>query len=467
MICSARALSVVLALGMAAPAISRAQAPDASASPAAMLFRIFLKDGRTLVSYGDIARVADRVVFSIPVGLIDGPAPPLHLVNIAESAVDWDQTDRYAHALRARHYAATRGESDFERLSDEVARTLSHVSQAKDPSRRLALATEAQRMLANWPATHYGYRAGDVAQLSGLLDEAVAELRVAAGLSRFDLTLVATKDATPPDVPELPAPTEQDSLEGAFQAALLTPDVAERTSLFEAIMDSLGGRAAETAWATSLRSRAAAALAAEQRIDREYRDLTTRTVAAANEQAKRADVGALEKLLRGVLVADDRLGRHRPEMTASLLATLDARLAAARRLRLERDAWTLQQERVSVYQRRIDAPLQRIRRARAGLEQIRQLAGPVPGALQPLQVRLTQALDDLRKVKPPAEAAPVHSMLVSAVQMGVRAVTDRRQAVSATDMKIAWEASSAAAGALMLFDRAQEELRALTVPPRL
>ena len=79
-----------------------------------------------------------------------------------------------------------------------MARTLSHVAQTKDPVRRLSLATEAQRMLATWPAAHYGYRARDVAQLSALLDEAVAELRVAAGLSRFDLALVATNDGRRP-----------------------------------------------------------------------------------------------------------------------------------------------------------------------------------------------------------------------------------------------------------------------------
>ena len=48
------------------------------------------------MSYGDVARVADRVVFSIPVGAVAGPAPELHLVNIAESIVDWARTDRYA-----------------------------------------------------------------------------------------------------------------------------------------------------------------------------------------------------------------------------------------------------------------------------------------------------------------------------------------------------------------------------------
>jgi len=466
MIARARALSVLLA-PLVMVAAAAAQVPEAATSPAAFLYRIFLTDGTTLVSYGDIARVADRVVFSIPVGAVAGPVPELHLVNIAESIVDWARTDRYAQSIRARHYAATQGESDFAQLSDAVARTLSHVAQTKDPVRRLSLATEAQRMLATWPAAHYGYRARDVAQLSGLLDEAVAELRVAAGLSRFDLALVATNDGSPPDEPELPAPTEQESLEAAFRAATLTPDVTERMSLFQAVMDSLGGRTAEAAWASALRTRAATALSAEVRVDKEYRDLTSRTMAAANEQVKRADVAGLEKLLRGVLAADDRLGRRRPDMTTSLLATLDARLTAARRLRLERDAWALRQERVAAYQRRIESASQRVRRSVAGLEQIRQLAGPAPSALQPLHVRLTQALEELKRTTPPAEAVPVHSMLISAVQMAVRATVTRRQAIAATDMKAAWEASSAAAGALMLFDRAQEELRALTLPPTL
>ena len=88
----------------------------------ALLFRIFLRDGSSLVSYGDFARVADRVVFSVPIAGLDGPTPVLHLVNIAESAVDWDRTDQYAASLRARHYAETSGEADFDALSAEVAR---------------------------------------------------------------------------------------------------------------------------------------------------------------------------------------------------------------------------------------------------------------------------------------------------------------------------------------------------------
>ena len=206
----------------------------------ALLYRIFLRDGSTLVSYGDFARVADRVVFSIPIGGLDEPSPALHLVSISESSVDWERTDQYAEATRARHYASTQGEVDFDALSTEVARALHDVAMTKDPVRRLALATDARRMLGAWPAAHHGYRASDVAQLTSLLDDAVGDLRVAAGLPRLDLTLVATASPLPAPVPELPPPTLRESIEQAFRAASVNDDPAERVSLLEAIVAGSG-----------------------------------------------------------------------------------------------------------------------------------------------------------------------------------------------------------------------------------
>src|SRR5687767_14726267 len=97
-----------------------------AAASDAVLYRVFLRDGSTLVSYGEFARVADRVVMSVPVG--EGTPPSLHLVSIADSAVDWERTERYADAARARRYAETRGENDFTLLSSEVARVLNQVA---------------------------------------------------------------------------------------------------------------------------------------------------------------------------------------------------------------------------------------------------------------------------------------------------------------------------------------------------
>jgi hypothetical protein len=276
---------------LAAVAVSSVSAVPSSAAPQvidALLYRIFLRDGSTLVSYGDFARVADRVVFSIPIGGLDTPSPLLHLVSVAESAVDWDRTDRYTQAMRARHYAATRGEADFNLLSEQVARALNDVALTKNPEKRLALATEARRTLGSWPAAHYGYRAADVKQLATLLDDAIGELRVNAGLSRFDLSLVAIADASPIDEPELPAPSQHESLDQAYAAAALTPDSSERVSLLEAVMYSLRQPANGSLRTSPLHAKASAALAAENRIDQEYRSLVSRTILAADERARRA-----------------------------------------------------------------------------------------------------------------------------------------------------------------------------------
>src|SRR5688500_3441622 len=78
------------------------------------LLRIFLKDGTVLVSYGEPARVDDRVVFSMPTAAT--PDPPLHLVNLASALVDWERTDRYAEAARAAHYINTQAASDYAAL---------------------------------------------------------------------------------------------------------------------------------------------------------------------------------------------------------------------------------------------------------------------------------------------------------------------------------------------------------------
>jgi hypothetical protein len=455
----------LLAVLLMLSATSSSAAPRESQAIDALLYRIFLRDGSTLVSYGDFARVADRVVFSIPMGGLDTPSPALHLVSIAESAVDWERTDRYTQATRARHYAQTRGEADFGELSDRVARALNDVALTKNAAKRLALATDARRMLGEWPAAHYGYRASDVRQLAALLDDAIAELRAGVGQARIDLSLVAIADSAPPNEPVLPAPTPRESIHQAYAAASLASDSAGRVSLLEAIMHTLGNGDGGEPWAAALRTRTAAALAAEAEIDKDYADLVARTVAAADERASRADVKGLDTLLRGVLKADDKLGRRRPETTAALLATIDTKLDAARRLRLARDAWAIRQDGVRQYQRKIKPAMDRFRRSTASLEQIRLLSGPAPEALQPLAIRLSEAWADLKAARSNAETEAVHGMLVNAVQMALRAATSRRLAIHATDMTTAWEASSAAAGALLLFERAEEELRKLTTPP--
>ena len=121
----------------------------AAAAPAAddaTLLRVFLTDGTSLVSFGEPARVGDRVIFSMPTGPAQNPV--LHLVNLPADRVDWDRTNRYAVNARMTRYVQTQAEDDYAALSNQVATTLNEVAHTPDPVLRLAIVERARRTLA-------------------------------------------------------------------------------------------------------------------------------------------------------------------------------------------------------------------------------------------------------------------------------------------------------------------------------
>src|SRR5436190_16525992 len=91
------------ALALGAVCLLSVVRPAAAAEGTGTLFRVFLNNGGSLVSYGEIARVGDRVVFSMPTSA-SSTAPQLQLVNIAADRVDWNQTLKYAESARATDY---------------------------------------------------------------------------------------------------------------------------------------------------------------------------------------------------------------------------------------------------------------------------------------------------------------------------------------------------------------------------
>src|SRR5258708_2048557 len=128
---------------------------QAAADDAQALLRVFLTDGSALASFGEPARVGDRVVFSMPTAV--GPKAPMQLVTIPAARVDWDRTNRYTATARATRYLETQAETDYAALSNEIAQTLSEVTLAKDVAQRLALAERARKTLSEWPSGHHNY----------------------------------------------------------------------------------------------------------------------------------------------------------------------------------------------------------------------------------------------------------------------------------------------------------------------
>lgn len=439
----------LVALLFCAPQPMRARGTDAP------LFRIFLMDGEALVSYGEFARVADRVVFSVP--LDDNvETPKLQLISIPQSSVDWPRTDEYATAVRAKRYADTRGEEDFAMLANRVTQALNDIALAPDAKRRVEMAEEARRNLAAWPAANYGYRGADVAQLVGLLDDVVAEMRVAAGMNQFDLSLVANASAPSP-IALLANPDLQQSLEGAFRAALVTGEASDRVALLRTLTRQLN-TSPKTEWMATLATKVSRALVAELQIEDAYADLSRRTLRNAARRAANADVKGLQQVIATALATDDRLGRRRPGEMTGLLAALDVRLDEARRLRLARDSWVVRLEGMKAYRDAIKAPRDRMLGFRKWLTPIRDLAGPDPRVLRPLEERAVAALNELGAVTPPPELQAAHGLFAASLQMTRQAASLRRTALSSNNIKLAWDASAAAAGALMLAERAADEL---------
>ena len=439
----------------------------AAAADEVTLLRVFLTDGSALISYGEPARIGDRLVFSMPTAAT--PNPPLHLVDLAAARVDWDRTNRYAEAARAAHYINTQAEFDYAALSVRMTQALNQLTATDDVARRLAIAENARKMLAAWPQAHYNYRLNEVRQMLSLLDEAIADLRAATCDGRFDLSLAAFADPPPTGEPLAPAPGPKETIEQVLIAARVADTAGERTALLETALASLERDAATlpAEWVATTRAATKAQVETDRRTDRAYQVLTARIIGEADRHARAADVGSLVRLVDRVRLSDHDLGGQRPDTVAAIIAAVQVRLDAARRLQLARDRWTLRAPEFRQYRAAIKAPLDLFARLEPALEQIKSLAGSSPASLMLIQTAVAQILLEARGISPPPEFRAAQALLVSAVQLAGSAGQIRREATLAEDIARAWDASSAAAGALMLGARARTDMQSLLRPPEL
>ena len=433
----------------------------------ATLFRLFLTDGTSLVSFGEYARVADRVIFSMPVG---GPLdePRLHVVTLSANAVDWTRTDRYAESARYQRYADTRGEADFAYLTNDVARVLNEIALTTDRSRALAYAEQARLALVEWPRSHYGYRQQDVREIVLLLDESISDLRAALGITSFDLALVASPAAaTFEPVQGMPGLREQ--LDQVFRVAAMAERPSDRVALLQSavLLIAEAGAAIPTAEAERLRKSAEGQIREERLIDARYIDLSRRMMASATFAASRARVRDVERVLNQIPREDTRLGKRRPDAVDALRTSVQERLDAARRLRLLRDQWIIRRSLYRDYQRSVGSQLLQLVKIQPALESIRRLEGPAPQSVMSLRARLAGGAERLSRVQTPEDLRSAHGLLVGAWRFAESALNGRYDAIQSGNFATAREASSAAAGSLMLLSRVQQEIRQLLEPPQL
>jgi hypothetical protein len=440
--------------------------PAVATAADAMLLRLYLTDGTSIVSYGEFARVGDRVVFSMVMGGTDQPR--LHATTLAASVIDWKRTDLYTASARFQWYAQARGEEDFTRLSNEVATVLNAVVVSQDRARALEMAQRVRTTLTEWSRVHYGYRQQDVAEIVAVLDEAISRLRAVTGVSSFDVALVSSTTSPMPLEPLAQMPSTREQIDQAFRVASLT-DPAERVALLQATLQLLtdAGSVIPAAEASALRRRAETRIRAEQLIDMRYGAMARRMMNDATRGAVRARVADVQGVLDRIPREDARLGRHRPDVVQSLHASVRAQLDAARHLRLRQDQWMIRRSLYYQYQRSVGAQLLQLVKSQPALEAIRRLDGPPPELLATLQVRLQGGVARLERIQPPADLRTTHELLLGAWRFAETAVNGRYHAARDANVEGAWEASSSAAGALLLLSRAQQELKALLEPPQL
>lgn len=428
------------------------------------LFRLYMLDGSVLTSYGEFARVNDSVVFSMPVGG-QPDQPRIQVTSVKAALVDWPRTDRYSASARYQRYAETRGEEDFRILSNEVALALNDIALSANRQQALALAESVRRTVADWPRTHYGYRQSDVREILSVLDQAISSLRVAAGATSFELSLVAMADA-PELEPVAKMPNTRQQLDEIFYVASKARG-AEKVALLQSGLTLLSEAGSRLSDASALRREAESQIRQELATDRKYASLSQKVVTQAKVHASRANISQIERLINRIPKEDAKLGGQRPEVVESMNTAVQSQLFAARRLRLQRDQWLLRQSAYREYQRSIGSSLLLLVKNQNSLEAIRDLEGPAPDRLLALRQQLSGGAARLERLRTPDYLQGTHELLVGAWRFAENATRARYDAIEKANAAAAWEASSAAAGALMMLARAQAEIRSLLEPPRL
>ena len=445
-----RWILVPMALVCVAGATARAWA-----QPSLETFRIFLRDGRVLASYGEFARVDDDLVFVVTQGQRGG-VETHDLITVPVAKVDMPRTVEYAGALRTARYGSTRGEQEYLDLTGDIARVLAELEASDDKDRRLGIAQVARARLAVWSQEHFNYRAAELRQLVSLVDELIVELQAATGVSHFSLDFVANT-APSPAVPLMEAPSSVESVEMALAAAAATDVGIERITLLRSASRVV---AAMTEASPALRGEVAKALDEETRVDTAYRALINTAVTRADIAVRLGLPADVTRLVARLKAGDARLGYRRPREVVTALRRLESEVLVARVQRSALDRWAGMKDRFRAYDARARAVLDGWRRHASTLSAVQEQRRATPASLDGAVRRFSELDRALAALRPPPEFRDVHALFRSATQLARQGLLLGQRLAVAANTEIAHNASAAVAGAELLRAQALADLSA-------
>lgn len=430
---------------------------------AGAVFRVFLKTGAALPSYGESAEVGDRVVFTLLIINSGGTGQQrsLQLMSLPATAVDLDRTRRYADSIRLVHYAATRGELDYVAMTQEVQRSIAELTAISDPKKRLELAQQAKARLLAWSKGTYGYRANEVQELIRLFDEVINDLRAAAGERQFSLDLHA--NAVPAAEPLLAPPDAAESISLALAAAAAADSEDDRAAILKVAAAAIGNDPA----AADLRASVNRALALEANATKAYEQLAADTRARAEVARKKGDADGLAGILTSLQVRNEALGNLRPQVIRALTSEVESLLASARTYRAAVEHYAAVRGGLLAYERAVRPTMSGFDGLTPVFTAIRDIKYTAYERLERAGTRLRDLMAALDALTPPPDLVDVHATLVSALRMADHACARRRLSVALRSQPVAEEASSAAAGALLLAAQAREQLVSRLYPPKI
>ena len=453
---TARARLIVLFWCAASVVISAQSVPFGAGA----VFRVFLKSGSPLPSYGEAAVAGDRVVFTLMIGA-DEPGRAMQLISLPADRVDLERTAAYANSLRLAHYSATRGAVDYAAMTQEVQRALAEVTAVSDPKKRLELAEGARSRLMDWSMGTYGYRAAEVRQMSELFDEVITSLRAAAGERQFSLELRAGPE--PRNEPLLPLPSRAEFVRLAIEAAHAADSEDDRI----AILQAAAALAALLPAEPELAERLTREVALEKAAGAAYANLATTLRARAELAMKKGDVAGMAAAIDMLRARDRELGERRPQMTGALMSELEAGLVRVRSYRESLDHYLKIRSTLLAYERNVRPIMSGFDGLVPVFTAVKEDRFTAYERLVRAEERIAGFTEALDLVAPPGELADVQATLMSSLRMANRAIARRRVAAASGSKSAAAEASSAAAGAMLLAEQARGQLVARLYPPKI